>query len=276
MKTQYGISEAGQGAGPVDLHVEEIRLNGFTVVPRAFDDEHAQAWRDRIDAVVAAEMEAGGGIEAMDALGEGNTARAPLHRDARFLELAQNPVVLAICERLLDGYFLLNQQNAVVNPPVGQFFHQTAYHRDLPYQHFTSSRPIAISALYCADAFEADNGATLMLAGSHKQESFPSESVVERWQQSVLAPAGSYLVFDSMLFHRAGVNRSPRARRAVNHVYSRAFLRQQILLPRLLGEGFTQDPATRRLLGYDADAPDTVEAWMASRRAKIAGRKDGA
>jgi hypothetical protein len=273
VKTQYGIAEAGRGTDPLDVHVEEIRLNGFTVVPHAFVGEQAQEWRDRIDAVIAAECEAGGGQAAMEELGEGNTARAPLHRDARFLALAQHPVVLAICDRLLDGYFILNQQNAVVNPPVGQHFHQTAYHRDLPYQHFVSSRPIAISALYCADAFEEDNGATLMLAGSHRQEGFPSDAVVSRWERPILAPAGAFLVFDSMLFHRAGINRSTRARRAVNHVYSRAFLKQQIVLPRLLGDDFTRDAATRRLLGYDSDPPESVEAWMASRRARLGAPK---
>ena len=38
--------------------------------------------------------------------------------------------------------------------------HQSAFHRDLPYQHFTSSRPIAINALFCADEFTNENGAT--------------------------------------------------------------------------------------------------------------------
>lgn len=275
VKSQYGISETRLAPDAIDVHVEEIRLNGFTVVADAFTGERVADWCDRIDAVVAAECEAGGGPAAMAELGEGNTARAPLHRDARFLELAQHPGVLAICDRLLDGYFILNQQNAVVNPPAGEHFHQTAYHRDLPYQHFTSSRPLSISALYCADAFEETNGATLMLAGSHLQESFPSAAVVARWERPVTAPAGAFLVFDSMLFHRAGVNRSPRPRRAVNHVYSRAFLKQQVVLPRLLGDDFTRDPATRRLLGYDSDPPGSVAEWIASRRAKLGARQGG-
>jgi ectoine hydroxylase-related dioxygenase (phytanoyl-CoA dioxygenase family) len=266
----YGIAETAAATSAVDVHVEEIRLNGFTVVAGAAGDA-AQEWRELIDGVVAEQVREAGGADVLERLGEGNTARAPLHRDPRFLALAADPTVMAICARLLDGYFILNQQNAVVNPPSGQKYHQTAYHRDLPYQHFVSSRPIALSALYCADEFNEENGATLVLAGSHKQESFPSAEVVARWERGVVAPAGSYVVFDSMLFHRAGVNRSPRPRRAVNHVYSRPFLKQQIVLPQLLGDGFTSDPGMRRLLGYDCDPPASVDAWLLARHAKLQG-----
>jgi ectoine hydroxylase-related dioxygenase (phytanoyl-CoA dioxygenase family) len=268
--SQYGIAETAAASDAVDLHVEEIRLNGFTVVAEAIAPNARSRWCDLIDEVVARQAADAGGVEALAALGEAHTARAPLHLQRPFLDLARHPTVLAICERLLDGYVILNQQNAVVNPPAGEHFHQTAYHRDLPYQHFVSSRPLAVSALYCADRFDEENGATLMLPGSHRQEAFPSAELVARWERGVTAPAGSYLVFDSMLFHRAGVNRSPRKRRAVNHVYSRAFLKQQIVLPRLLGDDFTHDPALRRFLGYDSDPPESVEAWLATRRARAA------
>lgn len=265
----YGIAEVCTVSDRVDMHVQEIRLTGFTIVEGAVEAGAVQQWRELIDAVIAEEEIAGGGPAEMSRLGEANTARAPLHRRPRFVELANDPIITAICSRLLDGYFILNQQNAVVNPPSGQAYHQSAYHRDLPYQHFVSSRPIAISALYCADDFTDENGATLLLPGSHKLEAFPGDTLVDRCERSIIAQAGSYLVFDSMLFHRGGENRSPRPRRAVNHVYSRAFVKQQIALPRLLGNGFSADPAIRRLLGFDCDPPDGVDQWLASRRSRI-------
>ena len=45
-------------------------------------------------------------------------------------------------------------------------------------------------------------------------------------------------MFDSMLFHRAGSNRSGRPRRGVNHVYGLPFLKPPISFPRALGGRF--------------------------------------
>ncbi|WP_159017369.1 phytanoyl-CoA dioxygenase family protein [Cognatiluteimonas profundi] len=265
----YGIAETATNGGSVGLHMEDIRLNGFTVVAGGEELQPLSRWRELIDLAVEQQGRLAGGEEELRRLGEGNTARAPLHGESRFLALATDPTILAICAGLLDGYFILNQQNAVVNPPNGQKYHQAAYHRDLPYQHFVSSRPIAVSALYCADDFTVENGATMVLQGTHKQEVFPSDALVRRCEHPVVAPAGSYLVFDSMLFHRGGVNHSSSSRRAVNHVYSRPFVKQQIVLPSLLGDGYSSEPAIRRLLGFDCDPPGSVDAWFASRRARL-------
>ena len=92
------------------------------------------------------------------------TARCPLVYDEAFLALAAQAGVLALCRELLGDYVILMQQNGVINPS-GQRHTQLAYHRDLPYQHFVSSRPLAISALFCIDPFTAETGATTVIPG---------------------------------------------------------------------------------------------------------------
>ncbi|MGB9365914.1 MAG: phytanoyl-CoA dioxygenase family protein [Xanthobacteraceae bacterium] len=226
-----------------------MRLLGYAVVDGGFDHlavaQFAQAF-DSAHAKVMAEF----GAEALRSVDEHNTVRAILGYEPVFTRVANNPGILALCRCLITDYVILNQQNGVVNPPVGNAYGQAAWHRDLPYQHFVTSRPLAISALYCVDDFTIDNGTTLVLPGTHRQEVFPSDGFCQANAVPVSAPAGSYIVFDSMLYHSGGANRTSRSRRGVNNVYSIPIIRQQIELPSALGEQFTDDADLRRLLGY--------------------------
>jgi ectoine hydroxylase-related dioxygenase (phytanoyl-CoA dioxygenase family) len=247
----------------LDVHVERIRVTGFTVVPGGLASDDVVHLGVRIQEVLERQLEEFGTAQ-MDAIGDALTARAPLVYDDAFLRLAAHPVILAICRRLMGPYIVLMQQNGVINPP-SQVHTQLAYHRDLPYQHFVSSRPLAISALFCIDAFRADNGATTVLPGTHRCEAFPSDSVAAQLDTSVYAPAGSFIVFDAMLYHRAGHNHSSDVRRAVNHVYSVPVIAQQISLPAALEGRHADDPELARLLGYDVAPAPSVRAWRERR-----------
>jgi ectoine hydroxylase-related dioxygenase (phytanoyl-CoA dioxygenase family) len=175
--------------------------------------------------------------------------------------MAANPAVAEVIERLLGNYVVLHAQNAIVNRPKDDEYYQHAWHRDLQYRHFTSSRPIGISALNCVDEFSAATGGTNLLAGSHRREDFPSPEFIERHQALAEAEAGSVLIFDSMLYHRAGVNSSGSVRRAVNHIFTLPLIQQQISLPDALGGRFADDPRLRRLLGYEAPPGTSTLDW---------------
>jgi len=79
---------------------------------------------------------------------------------------------------------------------------------------------------------------------------------------------GSFIVFDAMLFHRAGANVSDRPRRAVNQVFSVPVIAQQISLPAALGGRYADDPALARLFGYEVAPPPSVAAWRERRLAR--------
>ena len=81
----------------------------------------------------------------------------------------------------------------------------------------------------------------------------------------VVAERGSFIVFDSMLFHRAGVNRTDRVRRAVNQVYTIPLIAQQISLPAALGGRYNSDSQLARLLGYESAPAESVVAWRERR-----------
>jgi ectoine hydroxylase-related dioxygenase (phytanoyl-CoA dioxygenase family) len=131
-----------------------------------------------------------------------------------------------------------------------------------------SSRPLAISVLFCIDPFRPETGATTVLPASHRVEAFPSDETAAALDTSIAADAGSFIVFDSMLFHRAGSNRSGRPRRAVNQVFSVPIIAQQVSLPAMLKGKYADDPALARLLGYHSGPADSVVGWRERRLAR--------
>jgi ectoine hydroxylase-related dioxygenase (phytanoyl-CoA dioxygenase family) len=265
---RYGVHRQTTSDSIIDQAVEAIGLLGFAVVESNYGPDDLAKLSSVFDRVLAATHQSNGGREELARIDEHNTIRAPLASDPMFLELALDPTVVAICRRLMGDYIVLNQQNGIVNPPNAQQYNQGAYHRDLPYQHFVSSHPLMVNAVFCLDTFTTENGATYVVPASHKIESFPSDAVIRSYQQQISAPEGSFIIMDSMLFHSGGVNRTNRARRAVNQNYSIPFIRQQIDLPAMLGSNYTSDADVRRLLGYDVQTPTSVAAYYDIRRVK--------
>ena len=125
-----------------------------------------------------------------------------------------------------------------------------------------------MSALFCIDPFTVETGATTVIPASHRMEAFPSDEVAAELETPVTAEPGSFIVFDSMLFHRAGANRSARPRRAVNQVYSVPIIAQQISLPDALAGKHADDAVLAPLLGYGTAPAASVLAWRERRRAR--------
>jgi ectoine hydroxylase-related dioxygenase (phytanoyl-CoA dioxygenase family) len=263
----YGVIERADASDIVARLAERIRLVGYAVLPSGLSAAHVEDLGARLEQIMARQVEEFGGAERIAAIGDALTARCPLVYDEVFVGLAAHADMLALCRALLGDYIILMQQNGVINPP-GERHAQVAYHRDLPYQHFVSSRPLAISALFCIDPFRTETGATTMIPGSHRMEMFPSEQVAAELDTAITAEAGSFIVFDSMVFHRAGENRSGRPRRAVNHVFTTPIIAQQISLPDALQGKYSSDPALARLFGYDVAPARSVASWRERRYAR--------
>lgn len=259
----YGILQRTEVANPVEAAVEQVRNLGFAVLDSGYDAEalaEIESEFERVRALYADRH----GSERLARCSELHTVRAPLTMGSRpMLDLALNPVLLAAVGQLIPGKFILNQQNGVINPPQ-ETYNQGKWHRDLPYQHFVTSRPIAVNALFCVDAFTCENGGTFVLPASHKSEPFPSSEYVTRNALQVSAPAGSYILLDCMLFHSGGFNRTERERRAVNHVFNIPYFKQQINIPANMDPDGLDD-MQRDVLGFRYLEPGSVEEYLASR-----------
>jgi ectoine hydroxylase-related dioxygenase (phytanoyl-CoA dioxygenase family) len=256
----HAIREFQRNESADDLHAEEVRKVGFTILQSDFLVEELADIRQRIDRVYESQVKEIGGTEQLKRINDNRVGRSLLGYDDYFIKLAAHPRVIAVLNRLLGEYYILMSQNAIINDPVDEHY-QLTWHRDLNYQHFVSSRPLAISALFCIDEFTHETGGTYLLPGSHRDEAFPSTEYLSRHQLQVVAPAGAILVFDAMLFHRAGENTSRNLRRAVNHIYTLPLIKQQISFPKMLGGKFSDDPFLRKFLGYETETADSVQHW---------------
>ena len=260
--TSYGVLKRTNVDNVIDKAVEEIANLGFSVIHSGFSDDEIRSLAARFDCLQARYLEIYG-CTYLESIDEHHTIRLPLAFDRAFIDLAANKNVLDVVERLIVGKFILNQQNGIVNP-TAKTYSQSAWHRDLPYQHFVSSRPLAINALYCVDEFTSDNGAPHVLPASHKQESFPSGAYSLKHSTQIKAGAGSFIMMDGMTFHRGGVNTAGANRRAINHVYTIPHIKQQIDIPALMGEE-DLDTQVQELLGYRYRLPRSIDDFLKSR-----------
>ena len=260
--TSYGVLKRTTVDNLIDKAVEEIANLGFSVIDSGFSDDAIHSLAAKFDFLQTRYLEIYGDTY-LESINEHHTLRLPLAFDRAFMELASNKNVLEVVERLIVGKFILNQQNGIVNP-AGETYSQSAWHRDLPYQHFVSSRPLAINALYCVDEFTNDNGAPHVLPASHKQESFPSGEYSLKHSTQIKAEAGSFIMMDGMTFHRGGVNTTGANRRAINHVYTIPHIKQLIDIPALLGEE-DLDVQVQELLGYRYRLPRSIDDFLKSR-----------
>src|SRR6202035_4582772 len=139
----YGVRQTTELHSDADRYREEIMITGFTVVPDVVADSELEEARKRIDAVYAAQASEVGGEENLRKINDALVGRCLLAYDDYFLSFATSSVVHTVVGSLLGDYFTLLQQNAVINAPTDKHY-QSAWHRDLAYQHFVSSKPLAI------------------------------------------------------------------------------------------------------------------------------------
>src|SRR3954464_7029373 len=165
----HAVREFRQNKDEDDFAAEEIRQIGYTVIPSGYSADELQLIREKLDTIYAAQIEELGGAANLKAINDANVARCTVEYDDYFVKLAAHPRLLAIGRRLMSAPFILMSQNGIINRPDDEHY-QVTWHRDLNYQHFVSSRPLAMSALYCIDEFSDVTGATAVIPASHNSE----------------------------------------------------------------------------------------------------------
>ncbi len=262
----HGVLQRSQTSDAIEANVEDLRLRGYTLVPSGLTSDELESLREELDRIYQTQLDELGGEEALARCSDVDVARAPLAYHESFVRVAANTNLMAVVARMLGENFVLMQQNGLLTRPATDNY-QARWHRDLSFQHWVSSEPIAINALLALDEFTIESGATVVLPGSHQRAEFPSDAYIERHEIALEAPAGTFLVLDGMLFHRAARNRSGRPRRAVNHLIGRPFLAQQFDFAAMLGARYETDPFLARYLGYRWRPQPDVASWRRLRGA---------
>lgn len=157
----------------------------------------------------------------------------------------------------LGGRYILNACGGYLNLPASSTY-VGRIHRDV--RGFSAPYALMMNMLVMLDDFTEENGASWMLSGSHRQPDRPSDEVFLSYAERNTGRAGDIVLFDSHLWHSAGVNRSAAPRRALTISYSRPFVKPQLDYARMMNAE-PQDEAMRQLLGYNARVPDSLDAY---------------
>jgi ectoine hydroxylase-related dioxygenase (phytanoyl-CoA dioxygenase family) len=194
------------------------------------------------------------GEQRLEQAGELGVLRCMLKFDPLFFRFLEIPEALAIIDATVGPTSILHLQNGFILPSLpeleaGTVF-QNSFHRDFP--RYLGGYTASINVMFAIDAFTEENGGTIVVPATHQREDRPDDELMNRYGVPVECPAGSMLVFDSTLWHAAGRNRSGHDRLAINHQFTRSFIKQQIDYVRLLGNAVieTLPPRTQQLLGW--------------------------
>jgi ectoine hydroxylase-related dioxygenase (phytanoyl-CoA dioxygenase family) len=234
--------------------LETFRRDGYVILERAID---RIAIAELVAALAPHEVDRPMGRNSFE--GERTQRVYSLAgKGAPFQRLAEHPDVLALVDRtLLPNALLSTLQSIRLHPGEAA---QT-WHTDDAFYLIPRPRTmtLAITVLWAIEDFTADNGATELIAGSHRWASEAPDLSRPARPDAITAvmPAGSALVFDAALWHRGGHNRSSRTRLAISPQYCQPFLRTQesqlLVVPP--HAAWCCSPRMRALLGYSIHPP---------------------
>lgn len=184
----------------------------------------------------------------------------------------KNKVFLSLLDCLIDeemytllnqyfqGEFILNSYGGVINMK-NKPSYVANIHRDVRF--FSSENDFMINVLFLIDDFKIENGATYLLSGSHKVSNKPEDKAFYENSVRAIGKAGDMILFNSKLWHAAGLNESGENRRAITITLTKPFFKQQLDYCRLLGveqiEGMEEK--MKQLLGYNSRTPSSLDEW---------------
>jgi len=259
----YGVFDSLSNSSVEDLAVAELEVNGYTLIPSGIKSDEIKLAKLKIDLIN--EVQVGEiGKDALVTINDVDNVRCLVSYDDLFLKISSNNALISFARRILGENIVLLMQNGIINKPKNNNS-QSRWHRDLNYQHFVCSQPLAINALLMLDDFTEENGATLAVPATHKLAPFPGDLFCEKFKKTITGKAGDFLILNAMLFHAAGINVSSKPRYAVNHVIGKPFLGQQISIPEAINRNnaiqLHDDEFLRSYLGYKWNPADSALDW---------------
>jgi ectoine hydroxylase-related dioxygenase (phytanoyl-CoA dioxygenase family) len=126
---------------------------------------------------------------------------------------------------------------------------------------FVCEKVLFLNAMFIIDDFTVETGGTNIVPFTHKIAKFPSERYLEANAIPVETKAGSVFFFDGLLLHKSGSNTSGKIRRAVNHGYTRPFLKQQMDYAHMLNGKVDPNSKFAQVVGLWSVPPKSVDEY---------------
>lgn len=195
-----------------------------------------------------------------------------------FLRLLELPHMLDVVDRALGTTSILHLQNGFILPtakePEETVF-QYRFHMDFP--RVLNGYRASINVFIALDPFSSNNGGTRLLPRSQHRQHPPDAGEIATDAITAHCPAGAAIVFDSTLWHAAGQNVSGRDRLAINHQFTRSWIKQQIDYCRALGPKAldTLPERTQQLLGRYTQVVTSLDEYYQPEDRRVYRRGQG-
>jgi ectoine hydroxylase-related dioxygenase (phytanoyl-CoA dioxygenase family) len=233
--------------------LESVNTLGYAVVEGVLSASFLESTRDamyRTQEKILRDL----GKERLERAGEMGVLRLMMKYDPHFFRFLEIPEVLEIVDSTVSTTAIMHLQNGFILPssPKEQTpsVFQNRFHQDFP--RVLNGYLASINVMFAIDEFSTETGATHVVPRTHQLMTQPDEKYLEENAVPVECAAGSMVVFDSTLWHAAGANTSGKDRLAINHQFTRSYIKQQIDYVRALGDStvLAQPPRTQQLLGW--------------------------
>ena len=258
--------------------LESLRDVGYAVVEDVLDPLFLDATRSAMYCTQRRILE-DVGPERLERAGEVGVLRLMLRYDEHFFRMLEIEEMLAVVDATVSPTAVLHLQNGFVLPTCASGaapdVFQTRFHMDFP--RVLNGYLTSVNILFAIDDFTPDSGATLVVPGTHQRLEGPAEDYLKGRAVPVLCRAGGMVVFDSTLWHAAGPNTSGRDRLAINHQFTRSYIKQQIDYVRALGAEvvLAQKPRTQQLLGWYTRVPASLDDYYRPQEERLYRKHQG-
>lgn len=250
----FGVREKFEG----DLHIENIRRKGITILKNVLSQQQVNELRQELERILIQQESAHS--FSLEDINDSGIVRAPFLESAIFTDyVLSNTVAKKYIDFFLDGEYRLYSQVAAISKPEKQLY-QRHWHREINYQHFTSSRALAIQSLFILDEFNNETGGTYFLPGSHLFEEFPSKDYVNENRVQPIMHPGDVVIMNSMVYHRSGINNSDNSRALVTNTFVRPFIASQFDYTKNLDEKQLND-FQKMIFGFRWNNNLSMQEW---------------
>ena len=237
---------------PLQMHLRAIELDGFSIIDAIIPPDACDRIRAQLIKVVQRRLVEGPNNDRISFL------PGLLNYDQSVAIYLADQRVLALSEALLGPKVRISYTSAIINEPGKP---RTQWHADWPFNqnnacHVSAPYPdriMHLTLLIMISPFTKTNGGTLVVPGSHRNSSNPSDpnlgvdpNTPYPTEFHVSGPAGSAILFDSRLWHCPPANPSDTPRVAVAARYAPWWLNLEMLDPESeLRKQFVEEPGLR-------------------------------
>ncbi len=246
-----------------DNKLSQLKKLGFLILRNIFTINDCDVAKSKIDKIYKKQIKEFGGEKNLKSIDDNNVVRALFCYDNYFNKFFMNSKIKNMLKECFGGRYILNLQNAPINRAYSAHF-GSAWHRDLPFQTFVSSKPIAMNVLVCLDDFTKENGATFVVPTSHKVEYLPNKINPKKTKQ-LIAKKGDVIFLDAMLYHRAGENLTSKDRNLIVNMFTLPFVKPQLNYSKMIKKS-EKDKKLFDLIGSDLNIEESVYNWRMRRK----------